>query len=92
MTERLVEFEITNRARQYGYVIWPKRRDAELRALLGDRDRVGVVMNGNSLGDRRVDWKYRRISVGPKATRALGDDQSRFQVTIEGDRLSVATS
>ncbi|GEM_PF-1301844 len=92
MSDRPVEFEITSRARQYGYVIWPKRRDPNLRELLGERERIDVVLNGRSLGERRVDWKYRRISVGPTATWGLGEDQNKFLLDLDAGKLSVSTA
>ncbi len=92
MSDRPVEFGITNRARQYGYVIWPKQSDSELRELLAERERIDVILNGQSLGERRVDWKYRRISVGPTATRSLGEDQSRYTLELDAGKLSVSTA
>lgn len=92
MSDRSVEFEITNRARQYGYIIWPKRSDTAIREPLPEQERVEVVLNGRSLGERRVDWRYRRISVGPTATRRLGQQESRFAISVVDGCLEVTTS
>ena len=72
---------ISERARKYGYVIWPKKLDRDVRALLGDVDTLAVVMDGRSLGEKRVDWKYRRISVGQSNTRVIAPGRSSFDLT-----------
>lgn len=66
-----VDLPVTARSRRFGYLIWPRRLDAEVSALLGKRDTCDVVFDGNDLGTKRVDWKRRRISVGPARTRGM---------------------
>jgi hypothetical protein len=86
-----VTIDITDRARQYGYIIWPKKHEADVRATLGERDFVRVHFNGTDLGKKRVDWKYRRISVGPSQTRTLSPDLSAFRLSAgPADTLQVA--
>lgn len=76
-----VAIPISERARKYGYVIWPKKLDADVRALLGNVDTLTVVMDGRPLGRKRVDWKYRRISVGQSITRDIDPGRSSFDLT-----------
>ena len=76
-----VDIAISDRARKYGYIIWPKKQDDEVRGLLNQQETVNVVFNDAELGERRVDWKYRRISVGPSHTRPLRESPSSFRLT-----------
>jgi len=83
-------FPITDRSRRFGYVIWPSSQDAAMREVLGGTDAAEVVLNGTPIGQHRIDWKHRRISVGRKRTEGLRegsfaitrDDQGRVQVTL----------
>ena len=85
-----VDIAISDRARKYGYVIWPKKQDDEVRGLLNQQETVNVIFNQTEIGERRVDWKYRRISVGPSHTRPLAESLLTFRLTCpESGRLSV---
>lgn len=76
-----VRIPISDRARKYGYVIWPKKLEAEVKAILPQQESIVVTFNDQSIGERRIDWKYRRISVGPSHTRCLPDNVSTFEVS-----------
>ena len=63
-----------------------------MRALLGDRRTVTLSFRGSDLGSKTVDWKHRRISIGPKRTRGLPETArsyvlnfltASFTVTVE---------
>ena len=71
---------MTARSRRFGYLIWPKRLDAEMAALLDQRDTCEIVFDGTSLGAKRVDWKHRRISVGPSQTREMEDSVVTYRL------------
>ncbi len=62
---------LTDRARKYGYITWPKARAAELRGLLGDGDNLTLVLPTGREKRGKVDWKHNRLSVGPSSTRSL---------------------
>lgn len=83
MSSGIVDFEITARAKRYGYVIWPKTADDGVREMLGDRPSVIVHFNGEALGEKGIGWKYRRISVGPRHTRGLPDSAARFRLRLD---------
>jgi len=85
----VVELQITSRARQYGYVFWPKSQDNQMRELLGHADSVEILFENKMIGKKRVDWKYRRISIGPSRTTALGAQLSSFTLACDGDRLEI---
>ena len=80
---------ITKSARQFGYVIWSSKTDAEVRSLLGNRTEVPVSFNGLSVGVKSIDWKYHRISVGYKFTRALPESAKTFKLSFCNGTLEV---
>lgn len=81
---------ITKSARQFGYVIWSSKTDAEIRSLLGNNmSEVPVSFNGLSVGVKSIDWKYHRISIGYKFTRALPDSAKTFKLTFRDGTLEV---
>lgn len=80
---------ITKSARQFGYIIWSGKRDPEMRILLGNRKDVSVILNGFSLGEKPIDWKYYRISLGYKFTRALPPATTHYQLNCKDGILEV---
>ncbi len=74
----MVEIEITERARKYGYVFWKTHQDGDMSVLLGKRDRVDVVFMKADHGNKKIDWKNRRISVGWRWTRSLTESKKIF--------------
>lgn len=79
----MLSVSFTNRAKEYGYIVWPKKLDEEFRNLLGEIEEVQLFFKGTYIGKKRVDWKSRRISIGYKHTRYLTDDHSEFQLHFE---------
>ena len=75
-----IRIPISKRARKYGYIIWPKSKDDEFRSLLSGEETVTIVFGNADLGKKEVDWKYRRISVGPTQTRQLSLEATSFQL------------
>ena len=86
-----MNIEITKGARQYGYIIWNGKKGSDIQSLLGDREKVNVVLNGFNIGEKAVDWKYHRISIGYKFTRALPDTVTQYRLSMRGDTLEVRT-
>jgi hypothetical protein len=88
-----MRFEITNRARTYGYLIWPKELDDVVEKLFPpNAQEIEVFLNQRFLGPKRIDRKYRRISLGYKFTRALPEAQTIFQVSVSKDgKLNIKT-
>lgn len=76
----VVDLTITERCRKYGYVIWPISLDGKVRQLLGHSERMTVILDGKTLGEKNIDWKHRRISIGPKQTRRLSPDDTLFRL------------
>lgn len=80
---------ITKSARQFGYVIWSSKTDDSMKELIGDCSEVSVFFNGLYLGVKSVDWKYHRISVGYRFTRALPETVQELKLTFHDDILEV---
>lgn len=85
----MVRVTISERARRYGYLIWPKTLDDAVGQELGARATVSVVLEGKTLGEKRVDWGNRRISLGPKQTRNLPPTATTFEVSLSRDGMLV---
>lgn len=84
-----MNLSITKSARQFGYVIWSNKNEHEIKKLLGDRSEVFVTFNGLKIGIKAIDWKYHRISIGYKFTRALPETATNFYIAMNGDVLEV---
>lgn len=78
-----IDLPITDRAREYGYVFWDKKTDQMLRDFLGERDSVSVWFNSTFIGERKIDFKYRRISVGYRFTRGLPLKFTKFVLELD---------
>lgn len=80
---------ITKSARRFGYVIWSSKTDAMMKELIGDCSEIEVSFNGLSIGVKSVDWKYHRISIGYKFTRALPETAKVYNLTFHDNVLEV---
>ena len=86
-----MDLPISDRARRYGYLIWPKSADEEVHALMAGAQTVEVVFNGSDLGEKRVDWRHRRISIGPRKTQSVSTTAKSFHIEFTGQQLRIAT-
>lgn len=84
-----MNMRITKGARQYGYLIWNSRMDADIETMLSGLAVVNVCFNGFNLGTKNIDRKYHRISLGYKLTRALPKEQDTFSVSYVDGVLEV---
>lgn len=86
---RSVSLPFTDRARRFGYVIWPKKRQSEVAEMVRDAEQIQVVLNGVDLGKKRIDYKYCRISVGRSAMTGLADEASTVRLSGDEQTLHV---
>ena len=84
-----MELRITQSARQFGYIIWSRRTEPEMKEILGNRLEIAVSLNGFSIGVKKIDWKYHRISIGYKFTRALPCSAQIYSLYRHDDTLEV---
>lgn len=84
-----MNLEITKSARQFGYVIWNGKQENRVRALIGDVESIDISFNGIYIGQKKVDWKYHRISIGYKFTRGLPASANTYLLKFENNILEV---
>jgi hypothetical protein len=75
----------SKRAFKYGYIFWKKSQDDLVQKFFGDITTVKIWFNNSYLGEKKVDWKYRRISLGYSKTRRLSDKLTEFVLTHKKD-------
>lgn len=86
-----MEIPITKSARQFGYLIWNKRYYSELDNRLKGYEKIKVNFNGFDLGEKSIDRKFHRISLGYKFTRAVDTNHNMFSVEVKDGVLEVRT-
>jgi hypothetical protein len=84
-----MQIPITERARRFGYLLWSKKMEDEVRALLKERDEVQLIFNGADHGTKNVDWRFRRISIGYRWTRMIPEQKQTYKVTFRDGALHV---
>ena len=84
-----MNIHITKGARQYGYLIWNNKTNTEIEKMLEGLTVVNVRFNECTLGEKNIDRKYHRISLGYKLTRALPKEHDTFSVSYVDGVLEV---
>jgi|BioPla2DNA2_1021312.scaffolds.fasta_scaffold11119_2 hypothetical protein len=84
-----MEILITKGARKYGYIIWNKSHNEEMEKILAGKESVEVHFNGFNLGEKSIDRKYYRISLGYKLTRAMPKEHDTYSVNLKNNILEV---
>jgi len=80
---------ISSNGRRFGYFIWPKSADAEMKEMLGGLNRVQVSFQGIDIGERTIDWGHRRISLGPAQTQRMPDTATSFVLERCNTRINL---
>ncbi len=87
-----IEIPMSERSKKYGYVFWGKRADSQIESLLKEKQKISVKFNGVDLGEKNIDWKHRRISLGWTQTRSLPNKKASFFLTVSKDNwLNIKT-
>jgi len=82
MTKKL---KLTNSARRWGYVMWGpgELRRIEFKNFFKNAGSVSITLNGEALPRKRnIDYKYGRISLGPKTMRKIPASASYFELSF----------
>ena len=86
-----VSLPIRERCRRFGYVYWPKRVDSAVRNLFGLKQTVDVVLDGLYIGQKKVSFDYRRLSIGPGKARNIPEEATEFHLSFSQDgRLQIS--
>ena len=76
-----INLPLTERARRFGYVFWPKYRESEIRDVIGEGPIISVSAGGGPPRNLTVQWKYARIAVGKSWTNSLPQTADTFRLT-----------
>ena len=82
----IVKLPLLERARKYGYVIWRKENDFQMSQLLGEMNKLEVVINESSIGVKNIDWKNKRIPITYTITRALPESISTITLRLDSTK------
>ena len=80
-----LKIPIYKRSRRYGYIYWTYVLDDQVKAFFGGANSVDVIFENVELGKKKIDWKYRRVSVGWSRTRSLPTQVSTYHLTFAKD-------
>lgn len=80
-----ITIPILERSRKFGYIYWKADQDEGVKKFLGDADKIKLWVWDSFIGNRRIDWKNRRISIGYSRTREIGHGISAFQLIQRKD-------
>jgi hypothetical protein len=81
-----ISIPILPRARKFGYVIWKSKQDFDLKMGLKGIKSADVIFEGENLGNKKIDWKYRRISLGWVRTRGISSGKNHFNISLNKDK------
>ena len=84
-----INIAITKGARQFGYLIWNNKNGIEIEKLLEGLKRIHIKFNDFDLGEKNIDSKYHRISLGYKLTRAMPEEHNMYFIYMENGILEV---
>jgi hypothetical protein len=73
---------ILNRTRQWGYIFWNLENDLAVRDYLKGFNELEILFEDKNLGKKKVDWKFRRISIGPAVARNIPPTKSEFVLSL----------
>lgn len=84
-----LEIPITDRCRKYGYLYWTSAFDEAVAKLFRGAEAVQVVFDQYFIGEKNVDYKFRRVSLGWKKTRELPASVKMFRLSMKEGKLRI---
>ena len=81
-----ITIPITVRSRRYGYIYWSAKTDERIEAFLGSKESARLMFQGADHGLKKIDYKYRRISIGWKWTRQLPESVEDFVLSWKDNK------
>lgn len=79
-----MKVRLNKNAKRWGYLTWNKMNEEEFKKNLTS-EKVKIYLNNMYIGEKNIDWRHKRISIGYKWTRALDDSITNFIVEFEGN-------
>jgi hypothetical protein len=90
-TRREISIPLTNAGRKYGYIIWHKEHDEDIRKVFGEKNAIDLQIGDVLQEQKTIDWKRRRISITVSLTRSLSQRvQTICLQPINMNRVSVS--
>lgn len=88
--EEEIIIPISNTARKYGYIIWRKKDDPIIDAILGTGETVSIDINGQLQRQKRIDRRYRRVAITGRVTRSIPGEKKSMRIKRIGkNRISL---
>lgn len=67
-----ITLEIKKRNRDFGIITWPYSLDFEIKTMFELKETINIEFGDKIFTNRKVSYKYRRISIGKKRIESLG--------------------
>ena len=88
---KTITLPFTQTCRDYGYIIWKKKNDADIQELFGSRKSVDLSIENTIQKQKRVDWKRRRIGITYSVTRKLDSSISKIIIFYQSENIFVVS-
>jgi hypothetical protein len=82
-----IEIPCTERCRKYGYLYWTKDINSLVVTFFAGKLRVKVSLGGYMIGEKKVDYKYRRVSLGMVSLKLVPDHCTHFCLSFNKDGI-----
>lgn len=83
----MITITITKSAKYFGYIIWSKQQNSQIVKLLNGVKKIRLFFNNIDLGEKNVDWKYHRISIGYRLTRGIPENTENYILTLKENNI-----
>jgi|TARA_B100000315_G_C14157928_1_gene398706 hypothetical protein len=78
--EDILFLPFNNTAREYGYIMWRKKHDSEVKAFFGKKDFIDIHFDNAIQKKKRIDWHRRRIAITYTLTRSISGSATKIKI------------
>ncbi|SHG26379.1 hypothetical protein [Flagellimonas flava] len=82
-----IKLELKKRNKSFGIITWPFSMDETIRDFLKSNPTIDIMFENQLYPNRKVDYKYRRISFGGKSKMKKLQDSN--YITLEKQKKHV---
>jgi hypothetical protein len=79
-SEDILILPFTNTSREYGYIMWAKERDDEIKAFFCKNDFIDINFKNVIQKQKRVDWNKRRVAITYTLTRSIPTSSTKIKM------------
>lgn len=83
----IVKLPLTKTGRKYGYIMWKKRNDDEIKNLFDGKKSIDLKFTSILQKKKNIDWKRRRIGITYRLTRSIAKEFTCLKLYRIGDNL-----